>query len=813
MDRFICIHGHFYQPPRENPWLEAVELQDSAYPYHDWNERITAECYAPNATSRILDAEGYILQLVNNYAKMSFNFGPTLLAWMEKNAQDVYAAILEADQLSREIFSGHGSAMAQAYNHMIMPLATSSDKETQIIWGFRDFQHRFGRAPEGMWLPETAVDLETLDIMAGHGIKFTVLAPRQARRVRPMGEHSWRDVREGRIDPTIPYRCLLPSGRDITLFFYDGPISQAIAFEGLLGSGEALSHRLLGAFSEGRSHAQLVHIATDGESYGHHHRKGDMALAYAIHYIESNKLAQITNYGYYLELYPPTHDVEIFENSSWSCVHGIERWKADCGCNGRGYPNWNQAWRKPLREAFDWMRDTLEPAYESAAGPLLTDPWLARNDYIELILDRSPENVERFVRRHAVGSPTESERVTIFRLLELQRHLMLMYTSCGWFFDDLSGLETVQVIQYAGRALQLAKQLFGEVVEPRFLQLLSRAKSNIPEHRDGRTIYKKWVAPATLDLVRVGAHYAISSLFEEDTDKRLPGPYRAICEDYRISKAGRATLVVGRARFVSSVTEKASTLSFSVLHLGDHNLNCGVREYQGEERYAILVEEMSKAFAGADFADIIRLMDRHFGMSSYSLTSLFSDEQRKVLDMILQPPLLEAEAAYSQIYDHHAVLMRFLKSSGLPVPPPLDRAAEFVLNARICGSFRDGAFQPQAINPLLEEATLADVPLDTTTIEYAARKGFEDLGRQLLETPQDLERLESLNVAAELIRSLPFEINLRKIQNICYEILQRIYPEMRPKADGGDDESLQWIRVFRDLAKKLFIKVNKGSES
>lgn len=808
MDRFICIHGHFYQPPRENPWLEAVELQDSAYPYHDWNERITAECYAPNATSRILDGDGYIIQLVNNYARMSFNFGPTLLAWMEKNAHEVYGAILEADRLSREMFAGHGSALAQAYSHMIMPLATRRDKETQVIWGLRDFQRRFGRDPEGMWLPETAVDLETLEIMAGHGIKFTILAPRQAQRVRLSGERSWQDVRQGRIDPTSAYRCILPSGRDITLFFYDGPISQALAFEGLLDNGEALTHRLVGAFSEERSHAQLVHIATDGESYGHHHRKGDMALAYAIHYIESNKLAEIINYGCYLERYPPTHEVQIFENSSWSCIHGIQRWVGDCGCNSGGFPNWNQSWRKPLREALDWTRDTLEPAFESTASSLLTAPWLARNDYIEVILDRSTDNVEQFLARHATRNLDETERVTVLRLLELERHLMLMYTSCGWFFDELSGIETVQVIQYAGRAIQLAKQLFGNAVEPRFQELLSRAKSNIPEHRDGRTIYEKWVKPAMIDLVRVGAHYAVSSLFEEDSEKWLAGPYRANCEDYRIAKAGRASLVVGRARLVSSITENASTISFSVLHLGDHNLNCGVREYQGEESYTALAHEMSNTFAQADFADIIRLMDRHFGISSYSLNSLFRDEQRKVLDMILQPPVSEAEAAYSQIYDHHAVLMRFLKSSGLPVPPQLDRAAEFVLNAKICTSFRNGFLDPQVVNALLEEALSAQIPLDTTTLEYAARKGFESLGEQLLDSPHDMERLQRLDMAAGLIQSLPFEINLRNIQNVCYEILQKVYPDLKRTSEQGDDRSIQWIRVFRDLARKLFIKAN-----
>src|ERR1051325_436570 len=276
MNRQICIHGHFYQPPRENPWLEEVELQDSAYPYHDWNERITAECYAPNAVSRILAPDKSITEIVNNYARISFNFGPTLMMWMAAHAKDVPGAISAADRQSRSRFSGHGSAIAQVYNHMIMPLANARDKRTQIIWGIRGFEHRFGRRPEGMWLAETAVDIETLEILAEQEILFTILAPRQAGRVRRFGKR-WRDVSGGRVDPRMPYRCRLPSGRTINLFFYDGPISQDIVFGGLLTSGEKFASRLLGAFVEDKGQAQLVHIATDGETYGHHHRYGEMA--------------------------------------------------------------------------------------------------------------------------------------------------------------------------------------------------------------------------------------------------------------------------------------------------------------------------------------------------------------------------------------------------------------------------------------------------------------------------------------------------------------------------------------------------------
>ena len=496
MERYVCIHGHFYQPPRENPWLETVELQDSAYPYHDWNERVTAEAYAPNARSRILDGEGRIVKAVNNYSRISFDFGPTLLAWMEAAAPEVYRAVLDADRESMERFSGHGSAIAQAYGHLIMPLANSRDKHTQVLWGIRDFEHRFRRRPEGMWLPETAVDLETLDVMARLGIRFTILEPQQAASVRPAGESSWQDVSNGRIDTTRACFARLPSGRRIDLFFYDGPMSRAVAFEGLLGSGEQFAERVAAAFSDERSWPQLVNVATDGESYGHHHRHGDMALAYALDRIESEGLARLTNYGEYLERHPAEHEVEIAENTSWSCGHGVERWRSDCGCATGAHPDWNQGWRRPLREALDWLRDQIAPLYEEHAKQLLTSPWSARDDYIDLILDRSAESFGQFFSRHALRPLGHQERTRALKLLELQRHAMLMYTSCGWFFDDISGIESTQVIRYAGRAVQLGQELFGDGIEDGFLRRLEEAQSNVPEAGNGRTVYERAARPA-----------------------------------------------------------------------------------------------------------------------------------------------------------------------------------------------------------------------------------------------------------------------------------------------------------------------------
>jgi Alpha-amylase/alpha-mannosidase len=546
MDRYICIHGHFYQPPRENPWLEAIELQDSALPYHDWNERITSECYSRNAASRILDGDGRIKEIVSNYTRISFNFGPTLLSWMEKYAPGIYQAILDADRKSREWRSGHGNAIAQVYNHIIMPLANTRDKRTQIIWGIRDFEHRFQRFPEGMWLSETAVDLETLDIMAEQGIQFTLLSPHQALRVRKIGSEKWKDVSGGRIDPTRGYLCKLPSGRAIYIFFYDGPISRAIAFEKLLNGGEHFAHRLLSGFSDTRKWPQILHVATDGESYGHHHRHGDMSLAFALHYIESRGLARLTNYGEYLEKNPPVHEVEVLSNSSWSCVHGIERWKGNCGCNSGGHPEWNQEWRTPIRNAFDWLRDQMVIKYEQKAKKYLKDPWRARDEYITLLLNRSADQVHQYFERHTVNALGTEEIICMLELLEIQRNALLMYTSCGWFFDELSGIETLQTIQYAGRAIQLSEKIFGYSIENTFLEKLSQAKSNIAEQKDGAHLYEKFVKPAMIDTKKVGVHYAVSSIFEDYPERTRIYCFTVTREDYHREEAGRIKIAVGR---------------------------------------------------------------------------------------------------------------------------------------------------------------------------------------------------------------------------------------------------------------------------
>jgi hypothetical protein len=802
---YVCIHGHFYQPPRENPWLEAVELQDSAYPYHDWNERVTAECYAPNSAARILNTEQRIIRILNNYEKISFNFGPTLLSWLEIKSPKVYRAILQADQVSKERFSGHGSAIAQSYHHIIMPLANQRDKHTQVVWGIRDFEHRFGRFPEGMWLPETAVDIETLEILAKLGIKFTILAPCQACQEGKIGGRSWKDVSGERIDPSMPYRLNLPSGRKISLFFYDGPISRAVAFEDLLANGEGFAKRLMAGFAEDlRPWPELVHIATDGETYGHHHRFGEMALASALAYIESNQLAQITNYGEYLERHPPIHRVEIVENTAWSCIHGIERWRSNCGCNSGGHKEWNQEWRQPLREALDWLRDTLAPKYEQRVQELLKDAWAARDEYIDVVLDRSNESVERFLKKHAVRELDANERVVVLRLLELQRHAMLMYTSCGWFFDDVSGVETVQVLHYAGRALDLAQQVFGDRLEADFLQRLAKAKSNIPEHGDGARIYETFVKPSRVDLLKVGSHYAVSDIFEAYGEHAELNCYAVDRKLHSCRQSGTAKLVMGKARFTSTITQESATLDFGAVHFGKHHLAAWVRADGNAEGDGARLNELIEAFSQDGKNDEAEIRSRLKQVGDvHSLQALFRDEQRKVLGVLSNSVLAEVDAVHRQVYERHAEFMRFLASSGMPLPRSFQASARSALNSFLRDALAADELRTDRVHSLLTEAKALEIILDAATLGFVLRKRIEKMAEAVAADVADVRQIEQLQKAVALARSLPFAVDLWWVQTLCHEWIEQAYGGFLSNANAGDKNAQAWISAVVALSEQL----------
>ncbi len=798
MNRFVCIHGNFYQPPRENPWLDQVEVQDSAFPYHDWNEKISAECYARNAAARILDDRRRIADIVNNYSKISFNFGPTLLSWMQEKDPETYAAILEADRISMQQFSGHGSAMAQVYNHMIMPLANSRDKRTQVIWGIRDFEARFKRRPEGMWLAETAVDLETLDLMAEQGIKFTVLAPHQAGPSSRAGTH-------------MPYRCRLPSGRQIAIFFYDGPIAQGVAFEGLLNNGEQFARRLTNAFNGHNGDAQLVHIATDGETYGHHHKFGDMALAYCLHYIESRRLAQLSIYGEYLEKFPPTREVEIVENSSWSCVHGVERWRSDCGCYTGGQPGWNQGWRAPLRQSLDWLRDAVAPLYEKQMSSFTNDPWGLRERYIDVILDRSEKNISQFLQGIAGRALKGEENIQVLKLLELQTNAMLMYTSCGWFFNEISGIESVQVLKYAARVIQLAQDAAGVDLEEGFLSRLSGAVSNIPELRDGAQIYRSMVKPSIVDLLRVGAHYAMTSLFEQYAHETNMYCYTVASEQYDLKEAGRLRLAVGRALVRSKDTLEEASIGFAVLHLGDHNFIGGV-DYLNADEFVNMRSHMTGAFLESDIPGVIGVIKDYFKHHNYSLWHLFKEEQQKILNQVLSSTMDEIETSFRQIYDHHYPLMQIKNDISLPLPRMLMTVVEFVLNRDISAVLQAEDVDIKRFKKLVEEMKRWSFKRDQTNFTFLASQKICSLMEGLTAHPHHVPLMEKIIAILELLGQLDLDLDLWKAQNIYFAMGRKVYPEILSRA-GQDHLARRWVNLFEHLGAIFQINITTYAQA
>jgi alpha-amylase/alpha-mannosidase (GH57 family) len=833
MGQFICIHGHFYQPPRENPWIEEVEVEDSAYPYHDWNARITAECYAPNAASRILDSQKNIIDIVNNYASISFNFGPTLLMWLEQNNPVVYSAILKADKNSMKRFSGHGSAIAQVYNHLIMPLATRRDKRTQVLWGISDFRHRFGRFPEGMWLAETAVDTETLEILADQGILFTILSPSQALRVKRISGGSWTTAIPETLDCSVAYRCQLRNNRSIVIFFYDKPVSEELAFGSLLENGEAFAHRMIGHFARPGRESGLLSIVSDGETYGHHHRFADMALAYALYDIERDKSATITIFGEYLAGHPPAYDVEIRENTSWSCPHGVERWRANCGCCTKGtavhdaekhsrritetrgggsnppqtcdLPG-NQNWRAPLREAMDHLRGELDRIFETSAAQFLADPWSARDDYITVILDRSPVSRENFLNRHASRKLTYDEQCTAFTLLEMERNALLMFTSCGWFFDDISGIESVQVMKYACRAMQLAKDVTGNNLEPDYLNALSRARSNKPGHLDGSTIYLDFVRPSVIDLNRIVFNHALTRLVSESADPGTRRYYTITDESHEKMESGEFRAVAGVLSIRSEISCRQKRLIYAVLHLGNYDFMGGVKEYDGEESFHRMQEQLRGVMQKGSSSDLIHVMEHEFGTSTYSLWHLVKDARQNILSLLLRSTLAEVETSLRRIYRQNMTLIHAMKEMRVPIPRIFEEPVEYILNSDLNNFLGKESVDLQKTRRLVSEMTRGQFTPDRETLGFTASKLITLLTRRLSADPKDIQAMQEIIDLFLVLAPLTLEYDLWESQNEYYYTGKKQAAFMQQKALMGDEQAARWILAFRQLGTCLGVR-------
>ncbi len=761
---WVCVHGHFYQPARENPWLDAVGLQDSAAPYHDWNERVAADCYARNAAARILDDRERIVRIVNTYGAISFNVGPTLLRWLWRHTPDIYAAILDADRLSRQARFGHGNAIAQVYNHLIMPLASPRDQVTQVVWGIKDFERRFHRHPEGMWLPETAVDVATLEILAAQRLAFTILAPHQAWRIRSGPESPWYYVNDATLDATVPYQCRLPSGRSIAVFFYDAALSKAIAFEGLLHDGAALAERLCAPIPDGGRRIRAV--ATDGESYGHHHRFGEMALASALQRLTDDGSVRLTNFGAYLAMHPPIADAEIRERTSWSCPHGVERWRTDCGCNtGKGG---HQRWRGPLREAISWLKQELDRLYEQHAGPLLRDPWAARDDAVELI-DPEPGADEAFFGRHASGGLRAEQRRAARRLLEAQRQGMLMQSSDGWFFDDVSGPETVQILTHASRAIDLVRA-WTETLEPAFVQRLQAAPAPGPDLSDGATVYERLVRPQGVPTARLVAMHAIRSLVEQPP--RLSAPAATIRQlDADRADAGGHTLLVGRVSVISATTGDEDDAAYAVVHFGGHEVHCAAQVGFPAARFAELRTTLLRRFGRDVLSEVMRTLDAALGPAYFTLRDLPLEDRRRVLAALPARQLQVLGETYRRVYQENRGMMEYLRDAQAPLPPEMVMAAVVVLTRDL-----ETELTTPPERPLVGRAFTLVEDLRSWGREVRAER-FEPLLRQRLEAVLSAplpvpDRLQRATEILDLADAAGLTLDLWETQNRFYHLMR-----------------------------------------
>ncbi|MBS3028250.1 MAG: DUF3536 domain-containing protein [Dolichospermum sp. DET50] len=840
---YVTVHGHFYQPPRENPYLDAIERQPSASPFHDWNERIDWECYRPNAFARVFNDRGEVVKIVNNYEYMSFNIGPTLMSWLERYDVEVYQRILEADAKSCDRLNGHGNAIAQVYNHIILPLANERDKHTQIRWGKEDFRSRFGRDPEGMWLAETAVDYATLEALVAEGIKFIILAPSQAQRCRPIStedgcDHQWHEVGGNQIDPTRPYRCYLDSKESakkstpyIDIFFYDGPISRDMGFSDVVYNSHHFAGRIGAAIRGDHRQSQLISVATDGETFGHHKKGTEKTLAYAFIGEFPRHGWTVTNFAHYLSLNPPSWEVKLKSVTAWSCAHGVDRWQDDCGCGGEGGV-WHQKWRRPLRNALNWLRDQLGNVYEEYGGTLFRDHWQARDEYIQVMGDRTPANINRFLAHHQTRKLQAAEQVEALRLLEMQRHSLLMFTSCGWFFEELSRPEGTQILRYASRALELAEDVAGVQLEKGFIKRLGLAPSNVPEFKHGAEIYRQLVLTAQIGFKQVAAHYAITSLFnhhkntipgQETPENAHPHHQRVYCYDaheldYHKQSFGPLTMAVGHLQLVSDITWESENLVFAVLHLGGWDFHCCIQKFEGRRNYSQIKEKLFTALQQASIAHVILVMTQLFGDDTFSLQTLFAEERHRIMRLLSQETLARLDQLYTQAYrDNYGVIMAFHRDE-LEVPRELQVAAEIALGYRCLTTLRS---LEQDISELqLSWNHIGELEAIATEAKHLRCQLNIPNGNQIIEQlivhllwqllyaanskmDADIQRLERL---IDVAHELHLGINLNHSQELYWSCL---HSQILPRITSIDSEAetIQCRQLLK-LGKKLAVDVS-----
>ncbi len=803
LSKYVVIHAHFYQPSREDPWLFEIPQEESAYPYHDWNERITEECYRPNALIPIIDSEGRVIDVINNYSWISFNVGPTLLKWLQEKAPDVYEAVVEADHISRSRFSGHGSAIAQVYNHMIMPLASREDKYVAAYWGIEVFKEAFGRLPEGMWLPETAVDDETLDVLAELGIKFTVLAPHQAREVRgPDGV--WVDVSGGRIDTRQPYIYKTSSGRSIVLFFYDARLSHGVAFGDLLSNGDIFAKNILKAFSNSGD-VELVTIATDGETYGHHKKYGHLALAYALRDLNAKKLARITNFGEFLELNPPRQEVKIFEKTSWSCVHGIERWRGNCGCRIDVNRAWSQEWRKPLRNSMDWLLNEVKGVFFREAREVFIDPLNALLNYASF-MGKPEESVTNYLSKLIKIPVTKDIMIRALKLLEMMRHAYLALSSDGWFFDDISNIESIQVMKHAARSMQLAEELAGVFLEPTYLKFLEDARSNIQDLGNGAEIYERYVKKAFVDFHDVCILHSMLNL-NNNSPERVRRVFGYLIEDL-----GSESHVLGSLKYSfgkARITFLATLESRECVHYS-HSINGRVLIGASTSPEGLdlrgLHNTLRDYVSDNDFTGLEK-----FVLQSFSKVRSFSELRRDFQNVIISSYFNNLlDRVHGRVKEILTTNYSIARSAVLSRAPFLDYFKEFIklyVTYELRELLNKQLLDPSNLSDVLTMIKEFGVELPTVVSELDT--GISNQLRSLVKDLNNLSVLKNAEKSVSVLKNLISASALRNLwktrATVC--LLMRKYGDsLRERVEERDEMAVEVLTILKELSDILDVK-------
>jgi len=795
---FVVFFGHFYQPPRFNPWIEFVDYDISASPFHDWNERVAIECYSRLSNAPLYSEDGRVLDVVNIYSRISFSFGPLLLEWLRSRFPRVYDAVVEADKesLSRE---GFGNAIAQPYSHIIMPLADRRYKELAVNWGVKFFERTFERYPEGFWLPEAAVDYETLEVLADYGIKYVVLAPHQIEAIRVGG----RWVKVGRADPRISYRIVLPSGRSIAAVVYDDILSREVSFGNLLDDGRALASRITESFNELLQEPQLVSIASDGEVYGHHRKRGVEELSRALSILDSIDHIRVTNYSKFLAVAPPRVKARVAERTSWSCPHGVERWRANCGCGSEIRPGWSQEWRAPLRRAVDLLSSEVLRVLESRGAKLFKDPWAAALEYIEVLYGRELGGIALFMEKHLLEKGSPGAVVEALKVLEALRNALLAQSSDAWFFEDLYRFEPLQALKHIARSLELLEDLGIRGYEATIREVLRSAQSNRGIRGDELV---DEIARSKVDPAKIVAIYAVKSLRGSVGDEGDVYSYTVSRSRRDRLKFGSTQIDMGVVNVLSKVTLEQNTLYYVLIHLGGWNFYVGVGYLERPEDYIRVSDLFKSKVALIPQPALVELLNEQFKGNVYTLSELPLDDQVDVALWVLEDLKSSLKGYLEGLLSTLVPLQRLLKATNARIPGYLTSAISTLLAIRLEESLREPSLED--LRELMKLAEDLGVPVDPYVEELLSLKLLELLERVEVD-PLNVRILEgALSLAVLLDEMGALEGRLVEEARVKVALLRnRYYSGIRSAADAGDEVSWVWIKLFTSLSRTLRVRV------